>query len=103
MNRLILALTLGVLAIPVTAVVPGGSTEAEARSNRQRVTYVNCRKSPGTTGLVVGGVAGAVIGGEVIGGGLAGPLIGAAGGALAGRAIDRASTKSKRCRRVVRR
>jgi uncharacterized protein YcfJ len=104
MKRLILALSVSALALPVTALVPGGSTEAEARSSRhQRVTYVNCRKSPGTTGLVVGGVAGAVIGGEVIGGGLAGPLIGAAGGALAGRAIDRASTKSKRCRRVVRR
>jgi hypothetical protein len=100
---MIAALAMAAVAVPVTALVPGGSSEAEARSSRQRVTYVNCRKSPGTTGLVVGGVAGAVIGGEVIGGGLAGPLIGAAGGALAGRAIDRASTKSKRCRRVVRR
>ena len=104
MKRLILALSVSALAIPVTAVIPGGSSEAEARSrNSGRVVYVNCRKSPGTTGLVVGGVAGAVVGGQVIGGGLAGPLIGAAGGALAGRAIDRASTKSKRCRRVVRR
>lgn len=105
MNRMILTLGMAALAVPVTAVIPGGSSEAEARSSRSkgRVVYVNCRKSPGTTGLVVGGVAGAVIGGEVIGGGLAGPLIGAAGGALAGRAIDRASTKSKRCRRVVRR
>lgn len=104
MKRMILALSAAALAIPVTAVVPGGSSEAEAKSRHSsRVTYVNCRKSPGTTGLVVGGVAGAVVGGQVIGGGLAGPLIGAAGGALAGRAIDRASTKSKRCRRVVRR
>lgn len=104
MKRMILALGLTALAVPTTAVIPGGSSEAEARSSRSgRVTYVNCRKSPGTTGLVVGGVAGAVVGGKVIGGGVLGPVIGGVGGALAGRAIDRASTRSKRCRRVVRR
>ena len=104
MNRMILALSLTALAIPATAVIPGASSGAEAqRRQNNRVTYVNCRKSPGTTGLVVGGVAGAVVGGKVIGGGLLGPVIGGVGGALAGRAIDRSSTRSKRCRRVVRR
>jgi hypothetical protein len=104
MKRMILALGLTALAIPATAVVPGGSGEAEAKSRHSsRVTYVNCRKSPGTTGLVAGGVAGAVVGGAVIGGGVVGPVLGGVGGALAGRAIDRSSTRSKRCRRVVRR
>ncbi len=105
MKRFILAVSLTALAVPVTAVIPGGSSEAEARTKRHssRVTYVNCRKSPGTTGLVVGGVAGAVVGGEVIGGGVLGPVVGGVGGALAGRAIDRASTRSKRCRAVRRR
>jgi hypothetical protein len=103
MKRTILALSLTALAVPATAVMPGGSGSAEAKARHSgRVTYVNCRKSPGTTGLVVGGVAGAVVGGKVIGGGLAGPVIGAAGGALAGRAIDRASTRHKRCRAVRR-
>lgn len=104
MKRMILALGMTVLAVPATAVIPGASSEAEARSRHSgRVTYVNCRHSPGTTGLVVGGVAGAVVGGKVIGGGLLGPVIGGVGGALAGRAIDRSSTRAKRCRRVVRR
>jgi len=105
MKQLILALSAAALAVPVTAVLPGGSDTAEAQTRRykSRVVYVNCRKSPGTTGLVVGGVAGAVVGDAVIGGGVAGPVLGAVGGALAGRAIDRASTRQKRCRRVVRR
>lgn len=104
MKRMILVLSAAALAVPATAAIPGVSAEAEARSPRHsgRVTYVKCRKSPGTTGLVVGGVAGAVVGGKVIGGGLLGPVIGGVGGALAGRAIDRASTRSKRCRTVRR-
>ncbi|MFT4025306.1 MAG: hypothetical protein QM676_00675 [Novosphingobium sp.] len=103
MKRMILALSMAAVAVPVTAVVPGGSSTAEAKSRHgSRVTYVNCRKSPGTTGLIVGGVAGAVVGGKVIGGGIVGPAIGAVGGALGGRAIDRASTRHKRCRAVRR-
>jgi uncharacterized protein YcfJ len=66
-----------------------------------RVTYTECRKSPGVTGLAVGGVAGALVGGGIFGG-ILGPLVGAAGGAFAGRAIDRESTKAKRCRAVRR-
>ena len=106
MRRMILALSAAALAVPVTATLPAGwsdNAEAQSRRYRSRVVYVNCRKSPGTTGLVVGGVAGAVVGDAVIGGGVAGPVIGAVGGALAGRAIDRAASRPKRCRRVVRR
>jgi hypothetical protein len=63
-------------------------------------SYTECRKSSGTTGLAVGGVGGGLIGAATIGGGLLGPLIGAVAGAFAGRAIDRESTKAKRCRVV---
>jgi outer membrane lipoprotein SlyB len=73
---------------------------AESQHYSGSATYTECRKSSGTTGLAVGGVAGGLIGAGVIGGGLLGPLIGAVGGALAGRAIDRDSTKAKRCRVV---
>ena len=56
-----------------------------------------CRYSPGTTGLIVGGVGGAVLGQSLIHHGLLGPALGAVGGALAGRAIDRSITAPRRC------
>lgn len=96
MNRMML--TLGAAASALTlSVAPALADEAPRHSGK--VTYTECRKSSGTTGLAIGGVAGALIGGGIFGGVL-GPLIGAAGGAFAGRAIDRDSTKAKRCRSV---
>lgn len=53
-----------------------------------------CRRSDGTTGLVVGGLAGAALGGA-IGGDTLGALLGAAGGAALGSSIDRGNV---RCR-----
>ena len=57
-----------------------------------------CRRSNGTTGLIVGGAAGALIGREIAGRGgdrTLGAILGAAGGALLGRAVDRGGS---RCR-----
>ncbi|WP_150293311.1 glycine zipper 2TM domain-containing protein [Sphingobium estronivorans] len=53
-----------------------------------------CRKSGGTTGLLLGGVAGALLGRAVDtrGDRTTGTVIGAGAGALAGRAIDRNSS-----------
>ena len=50
-----------------------------------------CRRSDGTTGLIVGGLAGGVLGNLLDNGrsSLLGTLIGGAGGALLGRSIDR--------------
>lgn len=50
-----------------------------------------CRRSDGTTGLVVGGLAGGALGNIIAGGGsrLLGTVIGAGGGALLGQSIDR--------------
>lgn len=47
-----------------------------------------CKRSNGTTGLVLGGVGGGVLG-NVLGGGTLGTLLGAGGGALLGRSLDR--------------
>jgi len=56
-----------------------------------------CRRSDGTTGLIVGGIAGGVLGNIIAPGGskTLGTLLGAAGGAVAGNAIDRDNV---RCR-----
>ena len=47
-----------------------------------------CRRSDGTTGLVVGAIGGGVLG-SAIGGDTLGTLLGAAAGAVAGNSIDR--------------
>lgn len=57
-----------------------------------------CRRSNGTTGLLIGGAAGALLGREIAGRGgdrTLGAILGAAGGALLGRSIDRGGS---RCR-----
>ena len=52
-----------------------------------------CRKSDGTTGLIIGGAAGALLGREIDGGRerTLGTILGAAGGALLGKQIDSGS------------
>ena len=57
-----------------------------------------CRRSNGTTGLLIGGAAGALLGREIAGRGgdrTLGAILGAAGGALLGREVDRGGS---RCR-----
>lgn len=56
-----------------------------------------CRRSDGSTGLIVGGLAGGVLGGLIAPGGsqTLGAILGAGAGALAGREIDRSNV---RCR-----
>ncbi|PZU10146.1 glycine zipper 2TM domain-containing protein [Sphingomonas sp.] len=58
-----------------------------------------CKRSDGTTGLIVGGAAGGVLGNVIDGGHsrTAGTLIGAAIGALAGKAVDQNQQQIK-CR-----
>jgi len=57
----------------------------------------HCRRSNGTTGLIIGGAVGALLGRELDGGRrrTVGTVIGAAGGALLGREVARGSL---RCR-----
>ncbi|SEJ85057.1 Glycine zipper 2TM domain-containing protein [Sphingobium sp. AP50] len=70
-----------------------GDRYADRRGYRDDRSY-RCRKSGGTTGLLLGGVAGALLGRAVDtrGDRAPGTIIGAGAGALAGRAIDRNSS-----------
>ena len=53
-----------------------------------------CRRSDGTTGLVIGAIGGGLLG-NALGGGTLGTLLGAGGGALLGRSIDRGNVKCR--------
>lgn len=59
-----------------------------------------CRRSDGTTGLIVGGIAGGALGNVIAPGDskTLGTVLGAIGGAVAGRAIDRGGSDDVRCR-----
>jgi len=119
---LALALVAGVLpAAPVAADPPPwapahGRRAQEARVYDSRGRYIEpvvitrrdrvwrgsdgryyCRRSNGTTGLVLGAAAGALVGRELDGGRdrTLGTVLGAVGGGLLGREIDRGSL---RCR-----
>ena len=109
MRKIILAATMMALSVPAYMTV---STPAEARDKRRyhraddgsRYWRGNdgryrCKKSNGTTGLLVGGVAGALAGRAIDtrGDRATGPQRGAAGGALLGREVDRGGSRS-RCR-----
>ena len=82
----------------------GNNYQERVLSNDDRVYAGNdgryyCKRSDGTTGLIVGGAAGGVLG-NVIDGGRSrtvGTLLGAAVGALAGKAVDQQNSQV-RCR-----
>jgi hypothetical protein len=111
-RKSVLAMTLA--AATLSAAMPATSFARDGGWNRydryERVRYsdrrdyrddrgyrndrgYSCRKSGGTTGLLLGGVAGALLGRAIDtrGDRAAGTIIGAGAGALAGRAIDRNS------------
>ena len=64
------------------------------RIYRGRDDRYYCRRSDGTTGLIVGGIAGGALGAAFTSGTL-GTLVGAAAGAAVGRSVDR---NKVRCR-----
>jgi uncharacterized protein YcfJ len=103
MRNLMLALGAAAMAVPAAVTLPSSQAEAapmkkrnyQYREWRGKDGRRYCRRSDGTTGLVIGAVAGGLLGTAVDTG--AGTVIGAVGGALAGRAIDRSESR-KRCR-----
>ena len=111
MRNLMLAAGAAALLVPAALTVPvaveTGYAKAEAQRNgryrewRGRDGRTYCRKSNGTTGLIVGGVGGALVGRTIDtrGDRTVGTLLGAAAGAVAGREIDRSSSNNRRrCR-----
>lgn len=104
MRNFVLALTAVSLAVPASMMLPTSAAEAQRgkyREWRGKDGRTYCKKSNGTTGLIVGGVGGALLGRTIDtrGDRTVGTLGGAALGALAGREIDRSTSNNKRrCR-----
>lgn len=95
MRNIILGLAAASLAVPATLALPVDGAQARRDDYRYREwrgrdgrTY--CRKSNGTTGLIVGGVGGALVGRAIDtrGDRTTGTLLGAAAGALIGKSVD---------------
>jgi len=101
MRKILFAVSAAALTVPAAPMV------AQARSSsayqgptwqgRDGRTY--CRRSNGTTGLVVGGAGGALVGRALDGGRsrATGTILGAAVGALVGREVQR-SRSVRHCR-----
>ena len=102
MRKFLIGLSAFAVAMPV--IVPVTAADAQRRHQyrewRGRDGRTYCRKSNGTTGLIVGGVGGALVGRTIDTGGdrTIGTLGGAALGALAGRAVERNTGSRRHCR-----
>jgi hypothetical protein len=83
-------IALAAVAMPTLAPAPAFAEGDHARVYHGRHGYYRyrCKKSNGTTGLVLGAVGGGLIG-HALGGGTVGTIAGAGGGALLGRHLDK--------------
>jgi len=98
LNKILASIAMAATA--ATAIAVPADARTRHRHHYYGRTYYGhrvCRRSPATTGTVVGGVAGAVAGPSIIGHGLLGAVAGGVGGAVAGGAIDRSMTARSRC------
>jgi outer membrane lipoprotein SlyB len=102
MRTIVLALSAATLTVPALPAAPAFAQQATYHGKTWRGsdgrTY--CRKSNGTTGLIVGGAAGALVGRQIDSRGsrTTGTVLGAAVGALLGRHVQRNVISSRRCR-----
>ena len=101
MRKMMLALAATSMTVPVAMAVPA---DAHSRYYNGKTWYdgkgrLRCKRSNGTTGLIVGAAGGALVGRAIDTRGerATGTIIGAAAGALLGREVDR-SRKRYRCR-----
>lgn len=99
MRNIMLGLAAATLALPAA---PALAVQSDGYYNgktwRDSQGRLRCRRSNGTTGLLVGGAAGALVGRAIDtrGSRVTGTVVGAAAGALLGRKVDRSRTR--RCR-----
>ena len=113
MRSLILAVSATAMVLPATFALPTDSAQARRYSGyydrngnyhgptwRGRDGRYYCRRSNGTTGLIVGAAGGALLGRAIDTHGerATGTIIGAAAGALVGREVERGSNNGRRCR-----
>ena len=103
MRKMILAFSAATLMVPVLPAAPAFAHDNgvyQGQTWRGADGRMYCRKSNGTTGLVVGGAAGALAGREIAGRGsrTTGTVLGAAVGALLGRHVQRNVINTRRCR-----
>ena len=103
MRRLSLAIAAASLAVPTTIPVaaPAFAHDGYYKGKvwRDSQGRLRCKRSNGTTGLIVGAAGGALVGRAIDTRGerATGTILGAAAGALLGREVDR-SRKGYRCR-----
>jgi Glycine zipper 2TM domain len=94
-----IAFALGAAALVAPAFVTPAPAEAKRvyKEWRGKDGRTYCRRTDGTTGLIVGGIGGALLGRTIDtrGDRTLGTLGGAAAGALLGREIDREGSKRK--------
>jgi hypothetical protein len=101
MRKIVLALSAATLALPAMPATPAFANHNNAyhgKTWRGSDGRLYCRKSNGTTGLIVGGAAGVLVGREIDkrGSRTTGTVLGAAVGALLGRHVQR--NVIKKCR-----
>ncbi|MBA3668126.1 MAG: glycine zipper 2TM domain-containing protein [Sphingomonas sp.] len=100
MRKLMLALTAASLTVPVMPSVALAQDNGyyQGRTWRDSNGRVRCRRSNGTTGLIVGAAGGALVGRAIDSHGsrATGTILGAAAGAVIGRSVER--SRRTRCR-----
>ena len=101
MRSMMLALAATTLVVPVAVPAPAfaHNNNYHGKTWRDSQGRLRCKRSNGTTGLIVGAAGGALIGRAIdtSGSRATGTILGAAGGALLGREIER-SRSTRRCR-----
>ena len=93
MRKFSIALVAASLAMPVALPAPSIAADGYYHGKVWRDSHgrLRCKRSNGTTGLIIGAAGGALVGRAIDSHGsrATGTIIGAAAGALVGRSIDR--------------
>ena len=101
MRRTMLALAAATLTVPTipTAAIAHSTGYYHGKVWRDSNGRLRCKRSNGTTGLIVGAAGGALVGRAIDTHGerATGTILGAAAGALLGREVDRSRSRY-RCR-----